>query len=73
MLKIPTEYDRGTLPAKLTDFFAKFLLLRLLGVSARIFRKAVVDESGMIRTQMETYNRSDNDRSSWDALYDTIP
>jgi hypothetical protein len=36
-------------------------------------QRALVDGSGMIITQMGTHNRSENSRSAWDALYDTIP
>jgi hypothetical protein len=45
----------------------------LLGVSADICHRALVDESGMIRTQMGTHNRSEIGSSAWDALYDTTP
>jgi hypothetical protein len=60
-------------PAKLTDFLAKFLPALLLGVSSGICQRAVVDESGMIRTQMGIHSRSENGRSAWNALYDNIP
>jgi hypothetical protein len=29
-----------------------------------------VDESGMIRTEMETHDKSERGRSAWDALYE---
>jgi hypothetical protein len=45
----------------------------LLGVSAGICQRDLVDESGMIRTQKGTHNTAENGRSAWDALYDTIP
>jgi hypothetical protein len=45
----------------------------LLVVSARICLRAVVDESGMIRTQMGMHSRSGNGHSTWDCLYDTAP
>jgi hypothetical protein len=32
-----------------------------------------MDESGMIRTQMVTRNRSESRRSAWDSKYDTTP
>jgi hypothetical protein len=35
--------------------------------------EALTDESGMIRPLMGTHSRSENGRSAWDALYDTIP
>jgi hypothetical protein len=57
MLKIPVEYDRDTLLAKLTDFFTKILPALLLGGSAGICQRALVDESRMMRTQMEMHNR----------------
>jgi hypothetical protein len=34
--------------------------------------RVLVDESGMIRTQMGMHNKS-NDRNAWDALCDTTP
>jgi hypothetical protein len=37
---------------KLTDILTKFLPYSLVGVSSVIFQRALVDESGMIRTQM---------------------
>jgi hypothetical protein len=40
----------------------------LLGVSAGIFQRALVDESGMIRTKMATNIRSENGRSVSHAL-----
>jgi hypothetical protein len=43
----------------------------LLGVCC--YHTALVDESGMNRTQMRTHTRSENGRSAWDALYDTAP
>jgi hypothetical protein len=52
-------------------FLAKFLLLQLLGVCAGIYQRAVVDELGMIRTQLRASSRSENGRSAWDALYGT--
>jgi hypothetical protein len=71
MLKIPAGYETDTSPAKLTDIFAKFLPALLLSVSADIFQRPLVVETGMIRTQMVTHNRSENGSSVWDALYDT--
>jgi hypothetical protein len=52
-------------------FLAKFLPASLLDVHAAIFQKALVNESGMITTQMGMHNRSDNGRNAWEALYDT--
>jgi hypothetical protein len=36
-------------------------------------QRALVDEAGIIRTQMGTHNRSENGGSAREALYDTIP
>jgi hypothetical protein len=33
----------------------------------------VVVETGMTKTQMGIHNRSENDRSAWNTLYDTTP
>jgi hypothetical protein len=52
-------------------YLTKFLPASLLGISTSIFQRALVDESGIITTQMGTQNKSDNGRSAWDALYDT--
>jgi hypothetical protein len=73
MLKIREEYARDTSQAKLTDFFAKLLTASPLYISVGTCQRALMDESGMIRTQMRTHKRSENDRSAWDALYDTTP
>jgi hypothetical protein len=45
----------------------------ILGISAGIFQRALVDEAGMIRTQMRMYNKSENGCGASDALYDTTP
>jgi len=73
MLKNPAEYERDILSAKFTVISRQVSPDSLLGVSAGICQRALVDESGMIRTQMGTHNRSENGRSAWDALYDTTP
>jgi hypothetical protein len=75
MLKVSAEYDRDTSPAKLTDISKKKSPVSLLSVSAgtSICQRALVDESGMIRTQMGTHNRSEDGRSTWDSLYNTTP
>jgi hypothetical protein len=44
-----------------------------LGVSAGICQRALLDESGMIRSHMWTHNISENGRSAWDALHHTTP
>jgi hypothetical protein len=56
MLNIPAEYDRDTSPAKLTDIIAKFLPASLLGVSAGVCQRVLVDERRMIRTLMGMHN-----------------
>jgi hypothetical protein len=45
-------------------FFAKFFPSSLLGVSAGVCQRALVDESGTIRTQMGAQNKSENGRSA---------
>jgi hypothetical protein len=34
-------------------------------------QRALVDNSGTVRTQMGTQNKSENGRSAWDSFYDT--
>jgi hypothetical protein len=53
MLKNPAEYERDTSSAKFTTILVKLLPTSLLGVSAGYYQTALVEESGMIRTQME--------------------
>jgi hypothetical protein len=43
---------------KLTAILTKFIPYSLVGVSSGIFQRALVDESGMIRTQMGKQNIS---------------
>jgi hypothetical protein len=52
---------------------AKFRPALLLDVSAGVCEGSVVDESGMIRTQMGTHNRLECCRSALDALNGTTP
>jgi hypothetical protein len=52
---------------------AKFWPALLVDVSAGVCQGTLVDESGMIRTQMRTHNRSECCRSALDALYGTTP
>jgi hypothetical protein len=40
-------------------------------VSADIWQIAMVDELGMVRTQVGPQNTPENGCSAWDALYDT--
>jgi hypothetical protein len=63
---IPARYDRyfaGNINRHL--FLAKFLPTSLLGISAGICYRALVDESGMIRTQEGMHNSSENGRIAW--------
>jgi hypothetical protein len=57
-----------TTSAKFKDISRQLPTL-LLGVSDAT--RALLDESGMIRTQTGTHNGPQNGRSAWDALYDT--
>jgi hypothetical protein len=59
MLKIPSECDRDTSSAKLTDISRQDSPDSLLDVSVGICYRALVDESGVIRTQMRTHNTSE--------------
>jgi hypothetical protein len=56
MLKIPAVKKRYL--SKLTDISHQVSPDLLLGVSAGYCRRAMVGESGMIRTQMGMHNRS---------------
>jgi hypothetical protein len=69
MLKIPAKYDRDT-STKLKDISHQ-PPASLLGACSN--QRSLVDESGVIRTQMGMHNRSENGHSTWDALYDTTP
>jgi hypothetical protein len=73
MLMFPEEYDKDTSSAKSTDSSRQLFRASLLDISTGICQRALVDESGMIRTQTGTHHRSDNGRSACDALYDTTP
>jgi hypothetical protein len=68
MLKIRAEYDRDTTSAKFKNI-RRQLPGSLLGVSAGVRRRGLVDESGMTRTQMGKHSRSENDHSAWDAVH----
>jgi hypothetical protein len=65
------ECDKNTSLEELTDISRQVSPASLLGVFAGICQRALVDESGKIRTQMGTHNRSENGRIAWDALCDT--
>jgi hypothetical protein len=53
-VKEPHSTKSHTSKQNSLPFLAKFLLLRLLGVSAGICQRALADKSGMIRTQTGT-------------------
>jgi hypothetical protein len=53
--------------------FSPSLSISLLCVSAGIYQRDLVDETEIIKSQMGTHNRSENDRSALNALYTTIP
>jgi hypothetical protein len=71
MLKNAVEQDRDTSSAKFKAISPQDLPASLLGMSAGYCQRALVDESGMFRTQMGTHSGSENGRSAWDALCDT--
>jgi hypothetical protein len=73
MLKIPAEYERDTSPTKLMNIFRQVSPCLVLDVFAGIYKSALVDDSGMMRTQMGTHNRLKSGLIAWDALYDTSP
>jgi hypothetical protein len=52
MLKNPAEYEIGTSSAKFTDISHQGFPALLQGGCAGYCQRALVDESGMIRTQM---------------------
>jgi hypothetical protein len=52
------RYGRDTSQAKFMTFLAKFMLLHC-HMSAGNCQRALVDKSGMIRTQMGAHNRSE--------------
>jgi hypothetical protein len=60
MLKNPAEYEREISSAKFTATYHQVSPDLLLGVSAGICQTALVDESGIIRTQMGKHNRSES-------------
>jgi hypothetical protein len=52
MLKIPKEYERNTSSAKFTVIYRQVYTASLPDISAGYCQRAVVDGSGIIRTQM---------------------
>jgi hypothetical protein len=71
MLKFPAEYDRDTSSAKFRAISRQIYFPLLPVVSAGYCQRALVDESGTIRTQMGTQNTLKNGRGAWDALCNT--
>jgi hypothetical protein len=69
----PSVYERHTSSENFIAISRQVSPDSLLGVNAGIWQTAQVDESGMTITHMETYNRSENGRSAWDALYESTP
>jgi hypothetical protein len=59
------------LPAKFTTISHRVSPDMLLNVSDGICLRALVDESGMIITQVGMHSRSENGCSARDVLYDT--
>jgi hypothetical protein len=64
MLKNPAEYEIGTSSAKFTDISHQGFPALLQGGCAGYCQRALVDESGMIRTQMGNAQWISNGRSS---------
>jgi hypothetical protein len=58
MLKNPAEYGRDTASAKIHSICHQVSPASIPGMSAGCCQNALVDESGMIRTQMGKHNRS---------------
>jgi hypothetical protein len=50
--------------AKFTTISRQVYSDLLLGVSDAICQRAIMDKSGMIRTEMGMHNKSENDRSA---------
>jgi hypothetical protein len=71
MLKKPTSVKRDTLKSKFTAIYCHVSPTSLLGMPAGNCQRALVDESGVIITQMGGTQYIINGRSAWDALCDT--
>jgi hypothetical protein len=67
MLENIAYYGRDTTAAKFKDISCQLPAL-LLNISA-----TTREHWWMNWTQMGMHNKSENGRSAWDALYDTIP
>jgi hypothetical protein len=59
MLKEPYKYENRYLVGKIHSHFSPSFSCSLPDVSAAYCQTALVDESGIIRTQMKTHNRSE--------------
>jgi hypothetical protein len=57
MLQNPTGMKKGTLWAKYTSIYRQVSPASLPDVFAGYYRRALVDESGLIRTQIGNRNR----------------
>jgi hypothetical protein len=71
--KNPREYERDISSKKFTAISNQVYPDLLLGVSAFICQRDLVNEPGMIRTEMGTHNKPQNGSSAWESLYDTTP
>jgi hypothetical protein len=65
MLKNLALYGRDTTSAKFKDI-SRQLLASVIDICCN--KRTLVDESGMIRTQIGTHNTSENGRSGWEVL-----
>jgi hypothetical protein len=68
-VKVPCGETRILLRLNSRTFLANSFATRCLCYNWR----ALVDESGIMRTKMGMHNGSENECSAWDASYDTIP
>jgi hypothetical protein len=73
MLKNSAERESDLSSAKFTVISRQISPDSLLGFSTGICQRALVDELGMIRTEIGMHSRSQNGRSVWDSLYDSFP
>jgi hypothetical protein len=73
MLKNLAECGRDTLSAIFTAISCQVSSALLPDISAGNCQRALVNESGMITTQMWNAQYISNGRNAWDALCDTTP
>jgi hypothetical protein len=73
MLKNPAEYAIAISSGKFVAISRQVSPDWLIGVSTGTFQRTMMDESGMLGTQMGTVNRSENGRCARDVLYNTTP